>query len=364
MSKIFSRIIGTGMTKLNRGNESASILKQHAVELAIQSCKHLRLDQLDGLITVPSLAEPRYCTPAHFLATKLNIVPSRNTNGIIVRTLDTGGASPVSALLEADRMIKYEGCSLVAIVAGDAVLSMETEDFLRYADIACGDPDSTEDGPVIPKGYNKIAEWQIAQGTLTREQLAMVSVLMSRQAARHPYALTKRPHTLHEVLHSPRVADSTNLLECARRADGAAAVIVASPEFIRENLSDNTKSSIWSSPVILGGGEASGALYPPQPFNENFFTCKTAAKKAYKASGLTAKDIDYFGLYDCFPICFIKALEGVGLAEANSGGRWVEDMYNLSELQKGVLSPDQFPVNTHGGLLAMGSPWEAPAMFR
>jgi hypothetical protein len=60
MSKIFSRIIGTGMTKLNRGNESASILKQHAVELAIQSCKHLRLDQLDGLITVPSLAEPRY----------------------------------------------------------------------------------------------------------------------------------------------------------------------------------------------------------------------------------------------------------------------------------------------------------------
>lgn len=43
--------------------------------------------------------------------------------------------------------------------------------------------------------------------------------------------------------------------------------------------------------------------------------------QAYKASGLTAKDIDYFGLYDCFPICFIKALEGVGLAKANSGGR-------------------------------------------
>jgi hypothetical protein len=45
--------------------------------------------------------------------------------------------------------------------------------------------------------------------------------------------------------------------------------------------------------------------------------------KAYKASGLTAKDIDYFGLYDCFPICFIKALEGVGLAAPNSGGRWL-----------------------------------------
>jgi hypothetical protein len=115
MSKIFSRIIGTGMTKLSRGTESASTLKQRALELAIQSCKNLRLDQLDGLIAVPSLAEPRFCTPAHYLATQLNLVPSRNVNGMIVRTLDTGGASPVSALLEADRMIKYEGCSLVAI---------------------------------------------------------------------------------------------------------------------------------------------------------------------------------------------------------------------------------------------------------
>ena len=33
----------------------------------------------------------------------------------------------------------------------------------------------------------------------TREQLAMVSVLMSRQASRHPLAMTKRPHSLEEV---------------------------------------------------------------------------------------------------------------------------------------------------------------------
>lgn len=61
-----------------------------------------------------------------------------------------------------------------------------------------------------------------------------------------------RPHTLHEVLHSPSVAGSTTLLECARRADGAAAVIVASSKFIRENLSDSTNPGVWNSPVILG----------------------------------------------------------------------------------------------------------------
>lgn len=59
----------------------------------------------------------------------------------------------------------------VILVAGDAVLSMGTEAFLRYANEACGNPNSKEDGPVIPKGYNRIAEWQIAQGNLTREQV-------------------------------------------------------------------------------------------------------------------------------------------------------------------------------------------------
>ena len=45
----------------------------------------------------------------------------------------------------------------------------------------------------------QVAQWLIRQGGITREQLAMVSVLMSRQAARHPEALTRKAHTLEEV---------------------------------------------------------------------------------------------------------------------------------------------------------------------
>ena len=45
----------------------------------------------------------------------------------------------------------------------------------------------------------QVAQWLLRQGGITREQLAMVSVLMSRQAARHPEALTRKAHTLEEV---------------------------------------------------------------------------------------------------------------------------------------------------------------------
>jgi acetyl-CoA acetyltransferase len=110
---------------------------------------------------------------------------------------------------------------------------------------------------------------------VTREQLAMVSVLMSRQAVRHPMALTRSPRTLEDVLNSPPVGNVTNLLECARRADGGAAVVIASSRFMRRYGMDSKLA-----PVILGGGEASGPLYPPRVIDETMFSCDEAAEYA------------------------------------------------------------------------------------
>ena len=86
-------------------------------------------------------------------------------------------------------------------------------------------------------------------------------------------------------------------------------------------------------------------------------------QQGHTVNKLTAHDIDFFGLYDCFPICFIRAVEAVGLAPKFGGGKWVEEMYLKSEANGGVLHPTDFPINTHGGLLSFGAPWETPAMY-
>ncbi len=57
----------------------------------------------------------------------------------------------------------------------------------------------------------------------------------------------------------------------------------------------------------------------------------------------------------------VKAIEAVRLAPRNQGGAWIEDKYRRL-LQEG-LTPDDLPVNTHGGLMCFGAPWEAPAMY-
>jgi hypothetical protein len=57
---------------------------------------------------------------------------------------------------------------------------------------------------------------------------------------------------------------------------------------------------------VLGGGEASGPLSPPDKLSEECFSAGEAAAAAYKAAGLGPQQIDYWGLYDCFPICFVR----------------------------------------------------------
>ena len=79
---------------------------------------------------------------------------------MIVKTINNGGASPVSALIEADKMIKYQDCNLIAIVSGDSVASMGSSEFLHKAN-KCWAGLCNDDEPIIPKAYNKVAEWLI-----------------------------------------------------------------------------------------------------------------------------------------------------------------------------------------------------------
>jgi acetyl-CoA acetyltransferase len=152
--------------------------------------------------------------------------------------------------------------------------------------------------------------------------------------------------------------------------------------------------------------QTSGPLYPPPIIDEVSFSCEEAATKAFTSTNIRPDEIDFFGLYDCFPICLLRALEAVGLAKKGEGGRFIETVYrklmessereggdkwrDLEELEDlwrrqqrpgqghsppphpdpgvrrgglGHLDPAFFPVNTHGGLLGYGAPWEVPAIY-
>jgi len=337
------------MTPLGKLATRPTVLMRRALEMALGQAG-IALRQIDGLLAIPSLADPHFME-AHYFATQTRLLPRKD---VIVRTIDTGGAGPVTALNEAAKMIRLGECEVVAVVAGDAVSSLSRDEFLRRADQSCRDPDGSLPSPVIVNGYDRVARWQMQSYGVTREQLAMCSVLMSRQAARHGMALGRQPHSLEQVLGSTPIAPATNLLECARRADGGAAFVVVSARFYRQLGLGRPAAR------LLGGGEASGPLYPPPVIDEDMFSCEEACHSAYQVSGLTVRDIDFFGLYDCYPICLIRAVEAVGICPKGEGGRWIEHKYQQTS---SPYEPAALPINTHGGLLAFGAPWEVPAMY-
>eukprot|EP01063_Lacrimia_lanifica_P022396 TRINITY_DN30001_c0_g1_i1.p1 TRINITY_DN30001_c0_g1~~TRINITY_DN30001_c0_g1_i1.p1 ORF type:complete len:425 (+),score=131.80 TRINITY_DN30001_c0_g1_i1:70-1275(+) len=348
------RIVGIGSTGVGRLGKTATALANDAVNLALTDAGLSKTD-LQGLVAVPSLSEPHFMQ-AHYLATHMKLLPSTK---MVVRTIDTGGAGPISALNTGVNMIRQEWADVVCIVASDAVMSLPAEEFARRADASVSG-NHTLESPCIPNGYDRIARWHMERYGVTREHLAMVPTLLSHFSAQHPDSMCKRPYQLEEVLNAPKVADVTTMWECARRADGAAAIILASERHMKRYFPGRKLSEC---PAYVSGGEASGPLYPPESeeINEDLFSCEKAARIAYKQGHLTYRDIDFWGLYDCFPICFIRALEAVKLCGRGEAGKYLEEKYTM--LQRGTLTPSRFPINTHGGLQCFGAPWEVPAMY-
>ncbi|PJE51076.1 MAG: hypothetical protein COV29_02265 [Candidatus Yanofskybacteria bacterium CG10_big_fil_rev_8_21_14_0_10_36_16] len=342
-----SAIIGVGLSKIGKFPETpVTSLMVDAFCNAILNAKS-DIREIDALIVCSTLVESNFMT-AHRLAYFLGISGQLSS----CYTVDVGGAGPVSGLILANDLLVSGRAKNVAVVAGDKVGSLSGRELVLKANSKINHPLYPKDDPslpVIPILYNSIAQWHMDSYGTTREQLAMVAVLMSIQASRHPNALNRKVLTLDEALSSRKVASVTNVLECARPADGAGAVIVSS-EF-----------SALNNPVYVRGcGEGVGCPYPQREIFEDMFSVGRATKIALSDARLRVEDIDWFGIYDCFPICFLKFLEDAGLVPVGLGGQWIEEFYdNYTEMS----APDDFPVNTHGGLLSFGAPWEAPAMF-
>ena len=90
------------MTPVGKLSTRPTLLMRRALELALARAG-IALRQVDGLIAIPSLADPHFME-AHYFATQTGLLPRKD---VIVRTIDTGGAGPVTGLIEAARMIEH-----------------------------------------------------------------------------------------------------------------------------------------------------------------------------------------------------------------------------------------------------------------
>lgn len=183
------------------------------------------------------------------------------------------------------------------------------------------------------------------------ELFGRVSVKARSHAVRNPYALFSEKLTLDQVMQAPHIFGPLTRLMCCPPTCGAAAVVVVSEKFARENSIKNTVE-------IAGMALATDS---PDSFNSGSMInvvgagmTRKAANDAYAQAGIEIGDIDLVELHDCFSPNEIISYEALGLCPEGGAEKFVMDGDNTYG-GKVVTNPS-------GGLLSKGHPLGATGL--
>lgn len=172
----------------------------------------------------------------------------------------------------------------------------------------------------------------------TIDQIAQVSVKQHYNAARNPYAQYQQEVTLAQVHDARVVSPPLTVLHCCPFGDGAAAAVLASEDVVKRL---GIKQPVWVSASVSCSTDAS------QP--ELTDLTRNTTQQALARAGLVMDDIGMIELHDAATIEEIQYAEALGLCPVGEGGRLVES--------GATAITGRIPINTSGGLLAMGHPF-------
>src|SRR5262249_18525127 len=146
----------------------------------------------------------------------------------------------------------------------------------------------------------------------TREHLAAVAVKNHANGAKNPDAQMRKVITIEQAMAGKAGADPLNLYDCSFITRGAAPVIVTTLERAAE---------FTDKPIrVLGIAQASDYVALEEKSDITTFPAvRAAAAKAYQRAGITARDVEFAELHDCFTIAEIVAMEDIGLVERGQG---------------------------------------------
>ena len=178
--------------------------------------------------------------------------------------------------------------------------------------------------------------------------LAQVAVKARRNASLNPYAHRKETYSIEEVLDSRLIADPLTLYQCCPTSEGAAAAVLCATDSLGRYGIDKARS-IRVAAAVLRSGNYNGRGSDHSAFSP--YRTEPAALEAYEMSGLGPEDIDFAQVHDAATIGELQQIESLHLTPY--GQSWEATMQGRTALGGDI------PVNTDGGLLAMGHPFGA-----
>lgn len=196
---------------------------------------------------------------------------------------------------------------------------------------------------VQPANYAMQTVRYMEETGATEEDFAKVTVKNRKNGSLNPHARFQTPVTIEEVLSSRVIAKPLRFLNACPLADGGAAVILCSNDWLKSK----DKAVSVSAAVLTSGTYSSMRVKNPD-------LIAVSARQAYEEAGYGPEDMDVVQAYDTMSPGELWDLEKLGFCEKGEAPRLLrEGHFNLD---------GKLPVNTDGGLMSRGHPLGATAL--
>ncbi|WP_027802707.1 acetyl-CoA acetyltransferase [Paraburkholderia dilworthii] len=199
----------------------------------------------------------------------------------------------------------------------------------------------------VPGGFaglfGKIAEEYFSRYGDQSDALAAIAVKNHQNGLANPYAHMRREFSFDFCRNpsekNPFVAGPLKRTDCSLVSDGAAALLIAADDAIRD------------APRAIAFRSAT-QISDYLPLSKRDATRFEGAAKTWKTGlaevGMTLDDLAFVETHDCFTIAELLEYEAMGLAEQGQGARVI--------LEGVTTKQGRLPVNPSGGLKSKGHP--------
>ncbi|MAK60822.1 MAG: thiolase [Ponticaulis sp.] len=320
-------VIGVGFHKYQFASETPY------VELGL---KAVRDALTDADIEWPSVQS------AYVAKALLPMAPGRamlrhlGATGLPIVHVENASASGSSAFRHA--------CMEVAAGLTDVSLAMGVDKRMPVmrGEALAGLPDLANDAIVPFTHFALLADQYAARHGIDVEETALVAVKNHHNGSMNLNAQHQKERTLDQILGGKRIAGSFTSLQCTPVGEGAAAVIIASEEGIR-NLEVDRGRCIR----VTSSAARSQAIYENASTYDADLTRETT-EDALQEAGLRPSDLDLVELHDAFTIEELEYTEAMGLSPPGCA---------LYDLKEGAFDiGGRVAVSASGGLISMGHP--------
>jgi acetyl-CoA C-acetyltransferase len=329
-------IVGIAETKFGKAEASYRELAVQAARAALEDAG-AKTDQVEalflGTFSPGTFIKQEHVAP--LIASELGLANVPSTR------LENACASGSTAFASGLMAIAAGVYDVVLIVGAEKMTSIPIGEATSILAEAADWETESMVGLTFPGAYALMARAYMDKYGKGRDILDAVAIKNHHNAMGNPFAQFHREITPADIAKSAMIADPLTLYDCSPISDGAAAVVL-----VAKDVSDR-----FDKPGIrvMGFGQASDslALYKRDDLT-TLPAAKRASERAYKMAGVSADDVSFAEVHDCFTIAEIVATEDLGFFGAGEGGD--------AALAGATGRDGKIPVNPSGGLKAKGHP--------